>query len=115
MIDETADEAAERMERRWTPSPWHVVPYGDGDSLVICSDEQGDWRIAFLATHGGSASSWRKIQADARLIAAAPELYEALAEARLQIEYLHDKFQATGSGESVLAKIDATLKKARGE
>lgn len=57
-----------------TKGPWRVVPYGDGDSLVICSDEGGEWRICFMATHGGTASVWRAIQANARLIAAAPEL-----------------------------------------
>jgi hypothetical protein len=51
---------------------------------------------------------------NARLIAAAPELYDALREAALQIEYLHDKFDHTGSGEGVLARINAALTKARG-
>ncbi len=34
---------------------------------------------------------------------------EALAEAALQIQYLHTKFNATGSGNAVLAKINAAL------
>lgn len=29
------------MMSNHTPGPWHVVPYGDGDSLVICADEAG--------------------------------------------------------------------------
>lgn len=33
----------------------------------------------------------------------------ALEEARAQIEYLHEKFQETGSGNGVLARIDAAL------
>lgn len=37
------------------------------------------------------------------------ELVEALTEAKLQIEYLHEKFKATGSGNAVLAKIEAAL------
>lgn len=37
-------------------------------------------------------------------------LREALNEARLQIEYLHGKFSATGSGNAVLARIDETLR-----
>lgn len=36
-------------------------------------------------------------------------LREALHEARLQIEYLHEKFVVTGSGNGVLARIDAAL------
>jgi hypothetical protein len=33
----------------------------------------------------------------------------ALHDAKLQIEYLHAKFQPTGSGEAVLARIRAAL------
>lgn len=40
-------------------------------------------------------------------------MVEALKEAKLQIEYLHDKFNETGSGNSALAKIDAALKEER--
>lgn len=95
---------------KWTGSPWHVVPYGDGDSLVICSDVKGDWRIAFMATHGGSLSSWEKIQADAELIAAAPDLYEAL-------DQLLDDMGETGLSVCQAAKdqAKAALAKARGE
>ena len=37
------------------------------------------------------------------------ELETTLNEARLQIEYLHDKFQPTGTSESVLGRIYAVL------
>jgi hypothetical protein len=57
----------------------------------------------------------RQAETDAHLIAAAPDLYEALKEARLQIEYLHGKFQETSSGNNVLAKIDNALAKAEGK
>lgn len=36
-------------------------------------------------------------------------LVEALKEAELQIQYLHEKFQATGTGATVLHKIRAAL------
>lgn len=36
-------------------------------------------------------------------------LRAALNEARLQVEYLHGKFVATGSGNAVLARINAAL------
>lgn len=39
------------------------------------------------------------------------ELVEALRESALQIKYLQDKFQETGSGNAVLANILALLKK----
>lgn len=64
-----------------TPGPWHVVPYGDGDSLVVCSDQDGEWRICFMATHGESAAVWDAIQANARLISEAPALVDVLSQA----------------------------------
>jgi len=62
----------------FTPGPWVVVPYGDGNALVICTEPDGNWRICFLATPGDSYGAWETIKADARLIAAAPDMYEAL-------------------------------------
>jgi hypothetical protein len=44
-----------------------------------------------------------------QLAGRAAELEAALREARLQIEYLHGKYQETGSGNAVLARIDAAL------
>ena len=41
------------------------------------------------------------------------ELAAALEESKSQIEYLHDKFSATGSGMQVIAKIDAALAKVK--
>ena len=45
----------------------------------------------------------------AALRARVARLEEALREAKLQIEYLHGKFQETGSGNSALARIDSAL------
>lgn len=36
-------------------------------------------------------------------------MIEALREAERQIEYMHEKFQATGTGETVLARIRSVL------
>lgn len=67
-------------ESKHTPGPWHIVPYGDGDQKVICSDKAGNWRIAFMATSSGSLEELAEIRANARLIAAAPELLDALSD-----------------------------------
>lgn len=50
--------------------------------------------------------------ANACLIAAAPDLASALREAALQIEYLHEKYGETGSGNGTLARARAALAKA---
>jgi hypothetical protein len=63
-----------------TPGPWSIVPYGDGDSLAIHHNDTD--RVCFMATHGGSEQTWRAIQANANLIAAAPDMYAALNDAR---------------------------------
>jgi hypothetical protein len=54
-----------------TPGPWMIVRYGDGDSLVVHSNE--DNRVCFMATPG-SLGDPAMIEADANLIAAAPDL-----------------------------------------
>lgn len=89
-----------------TPGSWQydgsVGVYRDGDTddisnlvaLVYSSDLMGN------------------IAHNARLISAAPDMAEALINAQLQIEYLHDKFKETGTGNAVIAQIEAALKKA---
>lgn len=71
-----------------TPAPWFAVPYGDGSDTVICKDQAGNHRIAFMAIPGSRfgkerRNAWIEIRANARLITAAPELL-AEAEADLQ-------------------------------
>ena len=56
-----------------------------------------------------------EMRANANLICSAPLLLEALKEAQLQIEYLHEKFKATGTGNTVLARIQIVLNKAEGK
>lgn len=42
-------------------------------------------------------------------VSAAQEVVKAARDAKLQIEYLHEKFQETGTGNAVLAKLNAAL------
>ena len=80
-----------------TPRPWQVVRYGDGDSLVICQDEAGEKRIAFMAVPGSRfederKKTWKRIKADAQAISALPELIEALEPfARMAAAYDPDE------------------------
>lgn len=92
-----------------TAGPWSVAEYGDGDSLVIHAGE--DWRVCFMATPGSSPRAMETIEANARLIAAAPDLLEALKE----IERICGG-ASNFTGESVIAaKARAALAKAEGQ
>lgn len=61
------------MTEKWTPAPWRVVPRGSGRGgpLVVRGGE-GGFMVAGLSPE--------REDADARLIAAAPDMAEALAE-----------------------------------
>jgi len=66
-----------------TPGPWVPVPYGDGNDTVICRDEAGNQRIAFMAIPGSRdeqerRKTWAEIKANARLISASPTMLDAL-------------------------------------
>lgn len=54
-----------------SPAPWSVVPYNDGDSLVV-HDARPDHRVCFMAT-AHREGDMARIEANARLIAAAPD------------------------------------------
>ena len=60
-----------------TPGPWTIEEYGDDDapSLVIHKDTES--RVCFMAT-AGSHGDPARIEADARLIAAAPDMLSVL-------------------------------------
>ena len=92
------------------PGPWELMDIGDygdfdGYSRVLMSEPlSGDnpVRIAAIHTHGDDVS-----EANASLIAAAPDLYEALRD-----------MCSTGGlddGTDIIAKAEAALAKARGE
>lgn len=59
-----------------TPGPWTIEEYGDNDcpSLVIYKDTES--RVCFMATPGSQGDP-AVIEADARLICAAPDLLKA--------------------------------------
>lgn len=89
----------ERAEGGHTAGPWFAVPYGDGDDTVICRDEAGNKRIAFMAVPGSRdeqerRKAWAEIKANARLIAAAPDLLEALERAAQNIDAMAKALQS---------------------
>ncbi len=76
------------MSAAFTPGPWEfargVNEYGcKGGPILGSITKGGTWHIAVLPSDLGSES-----EANARLIAAAPELYEALTDALANVECL---------------------------
>ena len=71
-----------------TPGPWYVASPIVDSSFIIKSDNDSD---LFIAAVGGvdDQLSPQQIQANARLIAAAPELFKAV-EKVLQLAQVHD-------------------------
>lgn len=100
------------IERKWTPGPWVSDEESQGEWGTNYSIQQYDNRLIDIAEMVGTKE-------DAHLIAAAPELYEALDIAteilaactfenlRLRGQYMNRK--------EVVAQARATLAKARGE
>ena len=91
-----------------TPGPWKVREpdhFVDGLAHMVVSEhpQEGYWHIAEIGTHNGRKES----EANARLIAAAPEMLEALKEAQVCI------FMAEGSSE-IYCKIGKIIDKTEG-
>ena len=64
------------MELKHTPGPWTVEEYGDDETPTLVIHKDSESRICFMATPGSHGDP-AKIEADAYLIAAAPDLLEA--------------------------------------
>lgn len=106
-----------------TPGPWSVDDFGAGQRVVVKGRAgfSGDYRIADAHFSSDLARCARvsEMQANARLIAAAPELLEALEAARQQVVTLggevvevEGKIVSDAIQAAVLAVIDAALAKA---
>ena len=91
---------------KFTPGPWHehggAVVYGNDDD-----NGNGDVVVDMLAGH--VRRSPEELNANARLIAAAPDLYEA-CEAALDFV-----LGPRRDGGSLIVLLEAALKKARGQ
>lgn len=69
--------------------------------------------IGHCTRAGFAAWAKKRVAADhcwpAKAVSEREAMIEALREAERQIEYLHEKFQSTGTGEAVLARIRSVL------
>lgn len=73
------------MRKRFTPAPWTIEEYGDDECPALVIHKDTGSRVCFMATPG-SRGDPEQIEADAHLIAAAPEMYEALERLTKDIE-----------------------------
>ena len=103
-------------ETKWTPGPWTVIRAlkpvdGEYDYGI-----NGSGRIIAEAYGRTTETERPPAEANANLIAAAPDLYEALAVARGQVEsWCHTQGDAKAFFDETLGPIVAALYKARGE
>ena len=85
----------------WTPGPWawHSRKHDDGrnDGSVLADVESGRARCICKAPQHEKGNQW---EANANLIAAAPDLYEALAD----LVYAHEGQPGWGAARGALAK-----------
>jgi hypothetical protein len=60
-----------------TPGPWTIEEYGDRDCPALVIHKDTETRVCFMATPGSHGDP-AMIEADARLISAAPDMLEQL-------------------------------------
>ena len=87
---------------KWTAGPWYVGPYGR------VSADASKCITGGVGVSGMVLTSGEEAEANAHLIAAAPELYKELYNVR---EWVKDG----DYDDSFMAPIEAALAKARGE
>lgn len=99
-----------------TKGPWHTKRV---DNLILKKNssanlllDKDDFGIGILSSWKDSPETEEEATANANLIAAAPDMLEALETAREWIDFC--KF-SVGGGLSVLKEIDAAIAKARSE
>jgi hypothetical protein len=106
-------------ETRWTKGPWRQSHHGDTKGVTVSG---GDYNSVATVRH--QRRTPEELAANAALIAAAPDLYAALAEAR--DGPLEDRRKEIKCGclsghpmacslRLLLDRIDAVLARARGE
>ena len=98
-------------EAKHTPGPWSVEEYGDDETPALVIHKGSESRVCFMATPGSHGDP-EKIEADAHLISAAPELYEALCwiekhYANQDMSHAQFRIEAFGRALAALAKASA--------
>jgi hypothetical protein len=98
------------MTQPHIPGPWHVEQNEDG--LVIHSDDGTE--ICEVTGQTFDEYAEEETEANAKLIAAAPELLDALKMAECVIENYKDELDEADEDVPALAEIRAAIAKATG-
>lgn len=94
-----------------TPGPWTIHEYGDYDAPTLVIHKDSATRVCFMATPGSHGDPAR-IEANAHLICAAPDMLAALKHAR---PFVSNSPYADRSIKELGAMLDAAIAKATGE
>lgn len=90
--------------QKHTPGPW-IFDGAVGDDYLVSAQVCPEESASYIAPVGTVDGDWAASEANARLIAAAPELLEALKAALPALEYLDDE-EALKVARAVIAKAE---------
>ena len=94
-----------------TPGPWRVVHRQNSYQFLVFTDgQEQDVLIAYMPSDNPRIGL-----ANARLIAASPELLEALTELLKTIDLVRDGAMSVKPLGSAMERASAAIRKARGE
>ena len=98
-------------ETKFTPGPWEALDFGGNCLVVTEMNQHGRESIALFGTHG------EKSKANARLSAAAPDMYEALKHALSDMDTIDEICRIAGVHKFTMmrSEIEAALTKAQEE
>ena len=99
------------MKAKYTQGPWRVVNYQDKNDVPRVVSDKGGIAVLCINRYLGEAGPSKQEQINAALIAAAPELLEALMDALKDLEALSQWDNAS----TYARKARAAIAKATGE
>ncbi len=119
--DAAHDKAAERLARDmdpgFTPGPWRATStYGEDtkEPWMVWSDAKSAGIAHIYARSEMGAESGREQAANARLIAASPELFGVSTDLHMNVNSLHATMRATSTeyrGSALCRAMDALIRK----
>lgn len=107
-----------KLTVKYTPGPWAIG--GPDDAYIFAGTDASEKRIAEIVEDdldsGYDYCSTEEADANARLIAAAPEMLEALQVAETVLILLkHEVEGLRFNGKNVLPRVQTAIRKAKGE